>query len=70
MNKTKKAAYIKPTIEVVSVDADVSLLAGSDGDGENTGTAPGHGGEYGSTGPDYTMGELEYMEYEDEEEYE
>lgn len=51
MNKKKNSTYIKPATEIVSVDADVIMLNGSD---ENTGTAPGHGGEFNSLAPGYS----------------
>ena len=64
MNKTKKAAYTKPAIEVVSVDATVGLM---DTVSSNTGNAPGHGGKFNSLNPGHDRGELEYFEYEDKE---
>ena len=64
MNKTKKAAYIKPSIEVVSVDATVGLMNNFS---ENTGNTPGHGGEFNSLNPGHDIGELEHFEYKDEE---
>lgn len=46
MDMNEKKAYSKPEMHAIDMDANISMLAGTQG--ENTGEAPDYGGELGA----------------------